>query len=152
MRNLKNRFIINLFLTESETLKVQLKEVKDREDMVSGHLGEVTQQSEQIKATYARLDEHLARLDQEMEESRGKKNQAELLKGNLEGRINVLLEQIHTEKINAEHMDSRIRAIEKEAEEKESQIKQYQKENQELSVQAGESLKTQEQAEEMKKK
>ena len=139
---------VNLFLTESETLKVQLKEVKDREDMVSGHLGEVTQQSEQIKATYARLDEHLARLDQEMEESRGKKNQAELLKGNLEGRINVLLEQIHTEKINAEHMDSRIRAIEKEAEEKESQIKQYQKENQELSVQAGESLKTQEQAEE----
>lgn len=139
---------VNLFLTESEALNVQLKEVKDREDMVSGHLGEVTQQSEQIKATYARLDEHLSKLDQEMEESRGKKNQAGLLKGNLEGQINVLLEQIHTEKINAEHMDSRVRAIEKEAEEKESQIGQYQKENQELSAKAEESLKKQEQAEE----
>ncbi len=139
---------VNLFLTESEALKVQLKEVKDREDIVSGHLEDVRQQSEQIKATYASLDAALSKLDQEMEESRSQKNQAGLLKGNLEGRINVLAEQIHTEKINAEHIASRIRAIEKETEEKGNQLGQYRKENQDLEVRAEESLKKQEQAEE----
>ena len=139
---------VNLFLTESEALKVQLKEVKDREDMVSGHLEEVRGQSEKIRATYGVLDENLSLLDREIEENRSKKNQAGLRKGNLEGRINVLLEQIHTEKINAEHIASRIHAIEQETEDKKSQIEQYGKENQDLNVQAEESLKKQEQAEE----
>ncbi len=139
---------VNLFLTETETLNVQLKEVQERSDIVSGHLAEVRQQSEQIKADYARLDESLSLLDQNLEEGRIKKNQADLLKGNLEGQINVLQEQIRTETINAEHIASRIHAIDQEAEERKSQIEQYEEENQNLRAQAEESLKEQEQAEE----
>lgn len=139
---------VNLFLTESEALNAQLKEVQDRADVVSGHLEEVRKQSEQIKADYAQLDENLLLLDQEMEESRRQKNQADLLKGNLEGQINVLLEQIRTETINAEHIASRIHAIDQETEDKKGQIEQYEKENSNLSVQAEESLNKQAEAEE----
>ena len=139
---------VNLFLTESEALNAQLKEVQDRADVVSGHLEEVRKQSEQIKADYAQLDENLLLLDQEMEESRRQKNQADLLKGNLEGQINVLLEQIRTETINAEHIASRIHAIDQETEDKKGQIEQYEKENSNLSAQAEESLNKQAEAEE----
>ena len=56
-------------------------------------------------------------------------NQAEMLKGNLEGQINVLKEQINTEKMNAEHIRSRIESIAHALEEKQGQVRQYQADN-----------------------
>ncbi len=56
-------------------------------------------------------------------------NQAEMLKGNLEGQINVLKEQINTEKMNAEHIRSRIESIGHSLEEKENQIRHYPEDN-----------------------
>ncbi len=53
-----------------------------------------------------------------MTEKRNQMNQAEMLKGNLEGQINVLKEQINTEKMNAEHIRSRIESIGHSLEEK----------------------------------
>ncbi len=139
---------VNLFLAESQALKLQLGEIGQKEAIVSGDLDEVRKESDQIKATYEELEQVLEDLNRQMEESRSQKNQAGLLKGNLEGQINVLLEQINTERMNAEHLSSRIRAIDQELKDREVQIERYQLENSELTNQAEESLKKQEEAEE----
>ena len=74
-------------------------------------------------------------------------NQAEMLKGNLEGQINVLKEQINTEKMNAEHIRSRIESIGHSLEEKENQIRQYQEDNAGITEAEGTSKSSQEAAE-----
>ncbi len=81
-----------------------------------------------------------------MEECRDQKNQAGILAGNLEGQINVLLEQINTERMNAEHIASRIQTIERDCKEKEEKIREYEADHGQLKNQAEESLNRQEAA------
>ena len=141
------RYEVNLFLTETQELKVQLREVESKEQIVTGDLEETQKTSEQIRVTYEELDQQLEQKNQELDQIRNEKNQSDLLKGSMEGQINVLKEQINTEKINAEHLASRIQSMDKEMEEKREQIGQYQKEHEDLTAQARESLKRQEEAE-----
>lgn len=141
------KYEVNLFLTESEALKVQLREVQGKESIVSGDLDQAGEESDQIKVTYDELDAELAQINEQMEAHRNQKNQADLLRGSLEGQINVLKEQINTERMNAEHLSARIHTIEQDVAEKKEQILRYEKENEELTGQAEESLKKQETAE-----
>ena len=141
------RYEVNLFLTETQELKVQLREVESKEQIVTGDLEETQKTSEQIRVTYEELDQQLEQKNQELDQIRNEKNQSDLLKGSMEGQINVLKEQINTEKINAEHLASRIQSMDKEMEEKREQIGQYQKEHEDLTAQARESLERQEEAE-----
>lgn len=101
------RYEVNLFLTETQELKVQLREVESKEQIVTGDLEETQKTSEQIRVTYEELDQQLEQKNQELDQIRNEKNQSDLLKGSMEGQINVLKEQINTEKINAEHLASR---------------------------------------------
>ncbi len=141
------RYEVNLFLTETQELKVQLREVESKEQIVTGDLEETQKTSEQIRVTYEELDQQLEQKNQELDQIRNEKSQSDLLKGSMEGQINVLKEQINTEKINAEHLASRIQSMDKEMEEKREQIGQYQKEHEDLTAQARESLERQEEAE-----
>ena len=116
---------VNLFLNEGEAIKNQLKEVTEREKIVAADLEETRQQSDQIRVTYDELDQALAEIDRQMEESRSQKNQEQLLKGNLEGQINVLLEQIRTEQLSREHVNQRLSVIEQEVAARQEQIAGY---------------------------
>lgn len=138
---------VNLFLMESEGMKAQLSEVTDKEKIVSGDLEETHASSDQIKEQYDVLDEILTALEEQISGERGRVSQANLLKGNLEGQINVLLEQINTEKMNADHINARIQSIKEQVEEKKSQISKYEMDNAEIVDQAGSSVKKQEDAE-----
>ncbi len=125
----QKRFDVNLFLLESEQSTKQLEDLKQKEAIVSGDLQDVTAQAEHLKETYAQLEEEVAQLERALTEKRSQMNQAEMLKGNLEGQINVLKEQINTEKMNAEHIRARIEAIGHSLEEKQEQIRKYQEDN-----------------------
>lgn len=124
---------VNLFLMETEGLQKQVKEVEEKERIVSGDLNDASAQSEQHKAEYDRLENELSELDAQITEKRTLLNQAEMLKGNLEGQINVLNEQINTEKMNADHINARIQTIDRDIEEKSSQIKAYQEDNADIT-------------------
>ncbi len=139
---------VNLFLLGSESLKTQLKEAQDRADIVSGDLESARAESDRIRTTYESLDKELADLGREMEENRSRKSQAGLLKGSLEGQINVLLEQINAERMNAEHLGARVQAIDQEVAQKEEQILHYESDHKELARQAQDSLNRQGEAEE----
>lgn len=141
-------FDVNLFLLESEGFRKQLQEVEDKADIVSGDLEDAARQSEHQKTEYDRLEQELNELELEITEKRNLANQAEMLKGNLEGQINVLNEQINTEKMNADHLSARVQTIEAGISEKRQQIENYQNDNAGITRDHEESRKKQETAEE----
>ncbi len=139
---------VNLFLSEGEALKEQLKETEKNEGIVSGDLEETRKQSDQIRVTYEELDRILTELDQKIEESRGQKSQEQLLKGNLEGQINVLREQIKTEKLSQEHVSQRMSAIDQDIAGKQEQIVQYEADHTDIRGQTQKGIRRQSDAEE----
>ncbi len=124
---------VNLFLMETEGIQKQIREVEGRETIVSGDLNDASAQSEHHKAEYDRLEQELSELDVQITEKRSLLSQAEMLKGNLEGQINVLNEQINTEKMNADHINARIHTIDRDIEEKSAQIREYQEDNSDIT-------------------
>ena len=141
------RYDANAFLLESAGIKAQLKELSDREQMVTGDLEDARMQAERIKSDYDRLDAESRSLEEQLTESRSQLSQEKVNKGNLEGRINVLNEQINTERMNAEHIQNRRQAIEKEIGEKNQQIAGYGEQKSKLSASAQEVLNRQKEAE-----
>ncbi len=144
---LKN-YDVNLFLMDSEVIQGHVKELEEKEAIVSGDMQDARNQAERHKAEYDRLEEALAALDGEISHTRESLNQAQMLKGNLEGQINVLNEQINTEQMNADHIQARMDVLCREMEEKTNSIHTYQADNADIRQAARESAKRRDAAEE----
>lgn len=138
---------VNLFLMETEGIRSQMTEVASKEELVSGDLEDTNARSEKLKEDYERLETELNELDARINENRGQLSQAEMLKGNLEGQINVLNEQINTERMNADHINARTQSIQTELEEKQGQITAYQTDNAGITEAAANRRRQQEEAE-----
>ncbi len=139
---------VNVFLTETQDIKVQLKETEDNTAIVSGDLARTKEAADQIRITYEELSQVLKDLEEKLEESRSAVAKANMDKGGLEGRVNVLLEQINTERMNEEHINARKRAISQELEQRQGQLNQYKEEHRQLSGQVGAEKTRQEEAQE----
>ncbi len=148
LRDELKRYDVNLFLNETEVLQSQLKELAEKEGIVSADLAETREESDRLRTTYEELDQAVKELSGRIEENRNQRNMEDVLKGNLEGQINVLLEQIKTEQLNAEHLSQRIQAIDRDVSGKREQIGQYLADNADIAGQAKASQKKQEEAEE----
>ena len=138
----------NAFLAETAGIQTQLKELEEKEAIVSDQLEETSLASENLKREYDQLTEAIAALDEGLAGKREERTQAGMLMGNLEGQIGVLKEQINTERMNAEHIASRLSSIDGELEEKNLQMTGYERERDEIAAQAETCLKKQEDAEE----
>lgn len=75
-----------------------------------------------------------------------------VMKGKLEGQINVLREQIHTAELTDEHLKSRLDAIEREKEAKQAERATYEERKKELAAGLEETGAKRRQAEEDLKK
>ncbi len=137
----------NLFLAETEQIQKALTEIETNRTTVSGHIEESRKESEKLKEAYDLLAEELLRLDAAIAEKQNSAGEAMIEAGNLEGRINVLNEQIRAEQMNAEHMKNRIEAIDAELLKKRESQESYRRERQELGVCAGQMKKELETAE-----
>ncbi len=138
---------VNLFLNESGAIQKQLKTLEEREQIVASDLAETREESDRLRSTYEELDRLVAELNARIEENQNQKNAAGVLAGNLKGQINVLLEQIRTEQVNAEHLSQRIRAIDDSVAERREQIAGYEADGAKIAGQAEESARRQEEAE-----
>ena len=138
----------NAFLAETAGIQTQLKELEEKETIVADQLEETSLASENLKREYDQLTEAIAALDEGLAGKREERTQAGMLMGNLEGQIGVLKEQINTERMNAEHIASRLSSIDGELEEKNLQMTGYERERDEIAAQAETCLKRQEDAEE----
>ena len=113
---------------ETEGTGKQLEEVEKRHQVLSGDMEDTGRESERLKAGYEELEQTLADLERRMAADRDELSQGTVLKGNLEGQINVLKEQIHTEEMNEEHLSSRRTVITGELEVKKGQLSSYEEE------------------------
>lgn len=134
------KYDVNLFLQETEGLRLQKKETEDKAAIVTKDLETGEQESKGIKEAYEAIDAALLKLEEAVNKTRDEKNQADMEAGNLEGRINVLKEQINTERMNAEHIANRVRAIHKDMEEKKNQAISYEEERSGIAVLVKEAL------------
>ena len=138
---------VNLFLAETSVVKEQIGSVSQNEEIVSEDLTRVKKEAETIRSEYDALDASLAALDEKVTSSRSAQAQKRLQRGNLEGQINVLKEQINTERMNAEHIRHRMESIKTEIAQREWEISGYETEKKELSLQVSKALERQREAE-----
>ena len=126
---------VNLFLLEREEVRRQLEAAEKNDAIVSADLSQVKESAEQMKREYDEISGLLAKLEESINHNREEMNRADLLKGNLEGQIGVLTEQINTERISAEHIGSRLMAIDREIGERQEKKAAYEAEKETLSAQ-----------------
>ena len=109
---------VNMFLLDNVRIREQLESVEEKYRIAGGDLQDTTEKYEGIKAEYEQVQADIEMLDHSIEEARTKLTDTELLRGRLEGEINVLKEQIHSARGNEEHMKSRFDTLHKEIDSK----------------------------------
>lgn len=142
------KYDVNQFLMETESLRIQMREIEDKSAIVSKDLGEAKENSEGIREEYDALDACLSGLDESINKGRNERNQSNMEIGSLEGRINVLKEQINTEQMNAEHIAGRTRAIHSEIEARSEQAASHEKERLKIAEEVQTALEALKNAEE----
>lgn len=105
---------VNMFLLENNRLQEQLKQAQEKFEIASSDLEQTTGQYEKIKEEYERIQGQIEMLDEEIESKRASLTDTSVLRGKLEGEINVLKEQIKSAKSNEEHFLSRKEALTRE--------------------------------------
>ncbi|MGN0388831.1 MAG: chromosome segregation protein SMC [Suilimivivens sp.] len=109
---------VNMFLLENKRLQEQLQSVDEKYEIASADLNSTSEKYEKIKEEYEQIEGQIALLDETIEKSRTSLTDTSVLRGKLEGEINVLKEQIHFAKSNEEHLKQRREAVQKEIDEK----------------------------------
>ncbi len=105
---------VNVFLLENRRIKEQLDSVDGKLKIAGDDLDDATGKYEGIKEEYERIENEIEGLDEAIEQARKTVTDTGLMRGRLEGEINVLKEQIHSAQINEEHLQNRKLAVEAE--------------------------------------
>ncbi len=109
---------VNVFLLENVRLQEQLKAADGKYAIASEDLETTTAQYEKIKEEYEQIQGQIELLDENIEKSRSALTDTSVLRGKLEGEINVLKEQIKSATSSEEHLKSRQETVQKEIDEK----------------------------------
>ncbi len=109
---------INVFLLENQRIREQLVSVEEKYGIASGDLKETSLKYESIKEDYERVQEEIEGLDKAIEQARSTLTDTGLLRGKLEGEINVLKEQINSAKGSENHLNNRRNTLQEEIAEK----------------------------------
>ncbi|MBQ8822065.1 MAG: chromosome segregation protein SMC [Lachnospiraceae bacterium] len=105
---------VNVFLLENKRIREQLQAEDEKLVIASADLAETTEKYEGIKEEYDRIQKEIEALDEAIELARSTVTDTGLLRGRLEGEINVLKEQINSAASNEAHLRNRKAAVEAE--------------------------------------
>lgn len=128
-------FDVNMFLLEMERIEKQLKEVGDNFQIADGQLKEKNETYTNIKLEYEKMERDVEAIEEKITSIRDTISNSSVMKGKLEGQINVLNEQIHTAKMTDEHMTKRLETIENEKKERLLAKSEHEKEKADLDGQ-----------------
>ena len=123
---------VNMFLMEMTRIDGQLHEVGEKCGIAEAQLHESKDSYEQVRTEYERMESEIEQLEQAIGEVRENLSGSTVLKGKLEGQINVLKEQIHTAEMTDEHLKDRLDSIEKDTQDRLAQKDVYGREREEL--------------------
>ena len=85
---------VNMFLLEMKRIETQTKEVEEKFKIADTQLKEDNEAYENIKAEYEKKEQDMEEMDAKITEIREELSNTNVMKGKLEGQINVLNEQI----------------------------------------------------------
>ena len=123
---------VNMFLLEAEHIDEQQKDVQAKFETADQEAREAKDAYEQVKSEYERMEQELSDTEEKLTTIRENLSSSAVMKGKLEGQINVLNEQIHTAEMTDEHLKSRLASIDREKEERLSFLASYDEEKKEL--------------------
>ena len=98
---------VNVFLLENNRLREQLSAVEEKYELASRELADTTAKYDGIKTEYEQVQTEIEELDKTIEEARNNASMNSLMKGKLEGQINVLKEQINSARGSEAHLTGR---------------------------------------------
>ena len=102
---------VNMFLLENRELEGKLETTVENLKTATEDFESLKKQFESIKDEYDRMQEEIVALDETITKERAELSNTDLVRGKLEGEINVLKEQINSAVSNGEHFKSRIKSI-----------------------------------------
>ena len=109
---------VNVFLLENQRIREQMAAAEEKYNIAAGDLEQTTEKYEGIKQEYEQIQAEIESLDERIEQARASLTDTSVLRGKLEGEINVLKEQIHSAKGNEEHFQNRLKTVQGEIDEK----------------------------------
>ena len=112
---------VNCFLLEHERLNKELHSVEEKYQIASAQFAEANAQYENIKSEYDATTQAIEACEATIEENRNLLSESSVLRGKLEGQINVYKEQIHSAENNEQHFHTRKESVEKEIAAKEAE-------------------------------
>ncbi len=129
---------VNMFLMETERIRVQLDEVQEKYKIADANLKESNEAYENIKTSYEKMERDMEMLDEQITANREELSNTNVTKGKLEGQINVLKEQIKAAKMSDENLKLRMDSVTRDKEEKEAQYQDYEAQKEDLEKQCTE--------------
>lgn len=121
----QKRYDINLFLLEEKQQKEEQASLESKIQIAEQEMQQTKQEAEQIRKNYEELEQELENLERKQQEARQQMNQATIQKGELQGKINVLQEQIRTARLTEEHVKSQHADLDRQQKEREDEQKRY---------------------------
>lgn len=112
---------INMFLLENRRITEQLDSVEEKYRIAQNDYQETIEQYEKVKVEYNGVQKRIEELEHEIEQTRDTLTQSGILRGKLEGEINVLKEQINSALGNEQHFTERIANVQTQISEKEQE-------------------------------
>ncbi|MED9902833.1 MAG: chromosome segregation protein SMC [Lachnospiraceae bacterium] len=109
---------VNMFLLEQDRLKEQLASVEEKYGIAAQDLEATGKKYEGIKEEYEKIQTDIEGLEAAIEQARVSLTDTSVLRGKLEGEINVLKEQIHSAEDNEKHLKTRQQNVQAEIDEK----------------------------------
>ena len=128
---------VNLFLMEIARMEQQMKEVEEKIVIADRDYQDSKASFDRIKEQYEKTEQEMEKMEQAINLVREELNNTTVVKGKLEGQINVLLEQIRGAKQSEEHFASRREAVERDLSERAASLKDYEAQAAELAGQLG---------------
>ncbi len=105
---------INVFLLENKRLREQLEQVEEKYNLANAELKDTNGKYEGIKEEYEQIQAEIESLEEAIEQARSTVTDTGLMRGKLEGEMNVLKEQINSAKGSEAHLTNRRNALEEE--------------------------------------
>ncbi len=133
---------INVFLLENKRIREQLQTVEEKYRLASEDLKTTSEQYEGIKEEYESIQAQIESLDAAIEQARSNLTDTGLMRGKLEGEINVLKEQINSAKGSEAHLNNRKNTLQGEIAAKEEEKKSILEEKQDTDSQVQEIVAT----------
>lgn len=102
---------VNVFLLENRRVREQLTDVGQKYEIAGSDLAQTTERHEKIKSEYEQIEQTIEELNAAIEAERTSLTDTSVLRGKLEGEINVLKEQIHSAEGNKTHFQARMDSL-----------------------------------------